>query len=146
MQVALDAHLDLTDGRMVDNVTCNVSVALGGTGSFTNATITDTRSAPNGAFGYGVTVTGRSSLALTDVEVARNPGVGVVVENSRAQMTGGELRQNGVAVHAQVNSFLSQSDATTPLASGELRVSTSTQFVDNAARVGVGVMPMPTVK
>ncbi len=58
-------------------------------------------------------------------------------------MRGGLFAKNAIAIHAQSGASVTQSDVADGLGGGELRVSSSTRFVDNGAKVGNGVVALP---
>ena len=58
-------------------------------------------------------------------------------------MRGGTVAKNAVALHAQNGAAITESDGTGDLGVGEIRISSTTRFVDNETRVGNGILALP---
>lgn len=104
--------------------------------------IRGTRPARDG-YGHGATARLAVTMLLERTAVVDNPGIGVAVDAASALLSGAVLARNGVGVHAQGGSFLSEATSSDELGEGELRVTPDTRFVDNGARVGTGEVPLP---
>jgi hypothetical protein len=139
-----DAHLEFTDG-LVGGAT-EVGVMVYGpraTGALTRVTVRDVLASPRGGFGDGVTLY-EGTLALVDTFVRGSQEVGLAVAAGAGSVSGGGLIRNGIALHVQQGTELSEVDTVpavpTPF---ELDVSTATSFVLNTTRLGTGMVPLP---
>jgi hypothetical protein len=142
-QIARSGTMTMKRSALVGNVGESALVTSDGFLSMTTSTVHGTRTSAAGAFGHGFVVFTGGHLELTDTAVYDSAGVGLISDGGQALVVGGTFARNAIALHAQNGASLSQSDAAAPLASGEVRISTSTRFVDNTTRVGNGVLPVP---
>jgi len=144
LQVAVNGKLTMTRSALVGNTTETAIVTSGGALSLVRSTVHGTAKDGDGQFGHGIAVFPEATALLDDVAVYDNPAVGIISDGGRALVRGGLFARNAVAVHAQNGASVTQSDAAAEdLGGGELRVSTTTRFLDNGARVGNGVIAVP---
>lgn len=143
VQLARKGTMKMTRSALVGNAQDGALVAVGGVFSMTSSTVHGTLLSADGLFGHAVTLFAGASVELTDTAVYDTPGVGLISDGGEARITGGTFARNQVALHAQNGASIIQSDAAGDLGAGELRVSSATRFVDNATRVGNGVLALP---
>jgi hypothetical protein len=142
-QAGHHGSLTASNARLLNNATTSVNVASSDL-VLSTTFIANTLQAEAGSFGYGCAIFGKSTASLTEVTFADNPGVAFVADDSRASISGGLFERNRIALHAQNGSAVRESDEATPPASGEVRVSRSTNFVDNQVKVGDDYVPLPS--
>lgn len=142
-QVAANGTMTVTRSALVGNSLESVLVASGGFFSMTASTVHGTRATADGRFGHGIAVFTGARAELTDTAVYDSAAVGLISDGGQALVRGGTFARNQIALHAQNGASISQSDAAGDLASGEVRISASTRFIDNATRIGNGVLAVP---
>ena len=143
VQLARSGVMTMKRSALVGNAQQSVLVASGGIFSMTSSTVHGTILSAGGLFGHGVTIFTGASVELVDTAVYDSAGVGLISDGGEARVSGGTFARNEVALHAQNGAIITQSDAAGTLASGEVRISGGTRFVDNASRVGNGVLALP---
>jgi hypothetical protein len=140
-QVVKGAKLELTGGAFIEGAGTSI-LAKDSELVFDRIAVQRTISVDD--FAHGITLHGETATAdLGNVFIASNEGIGIAVNGASARIHGGAIDNNGVAVHAQNGSFVSESNATTPLQPGELRISPDTEVKGNVTRVGSGIIPLP---
>lgn len=137
------ATMKMTRSAIAANSSESVIVATGGVFVMTNGTIHGTTVDSKDRFGHGIAVFTTGRAELTDTSIYDNAGVGLVSDGGEASVRGGTIAKNSVALHAQNGATISQSDGADDLAVGEVRISSSTRFVDNQTRIGSGVVMLP---
>ncbi|MBS2018655.1 MAG: right-handed parallel beta-helix repeat-containing protein [Deltaproteobacteria bacterium] len=142
-QVATSGKMTFTRSALVGNTSETAMATTSGVLSIAKSTVHGTRKDVVGAFGHGLAVFQGASIFLDDVAVFDHPAVGLVSDGGQAFVNGGLFARNGIAVHAQNGASVTQVDGNEGLGGGELRVSSSTRFVENGARVGNGVVALP---
>lgn len=143
LQIAVNGKLTMTRSALVANTTETAIVTMGGALSLARSTVHGTTRDHDGQFGHGIAVFPDATVTLDDVAVYDSPAVGLVSDGGRAFVRGGVFARNAVALHAQNGASVTQSDAAESLGGSELRVSTTTRFVENGARVGNGIIAVP---
>lgn len=143
VQLARNGTMTMKRSALVNNAQESVLVASGGVFSMTSSTVHGTTRSSDGQFGHGVTIFTGASVDLVDTAIYDSEGVGLISDGGEARVSGGTFAKNQVALHAQNGANITQSDAADSLASGEVRISGGTRFVDNASRVGNGVLAVP---
>lgn len=143
VQLARDGSMTMTRCALSGNSQESILVATGGHLVMKASTVHGTRKSADGAFGHGVTLFTGATVELTDIVVYDSDSVGLISDGGSAIVRGGTFARSQVALHAQNGASITQSDATGELATGEVRVSSSTRFVDNASRLGSGIIPVP---
>ncbi|MBI3184380.1 MAG: hypothetical protein HYZ28_19780 [Myxococcales bacterium] len=148
INVQQGGRLELTRSLLSRNR--DVALLVGQVGS--SALVADTAiaetlpRAADQAFGLGVAVLLSARADLARVLISGSPGIGLAVSGSAATVQASTLESNAVALHAQDGSVLSEVPALPeqvgPL---EVLVTADTKFADNQARVGTGVVPLPTL-
>ena len=109
------------------------------------SSIIDTADVSNGDFGHGVLAWQDSLVSLTDVTIQGCAGAGLLFDGSRGTVSGGHVTGNSVGIAAQDGSTLEQSDSLPDdPGEGEVVVSSSTAFDGNGAKIGSGVLVLPT--
>lgn len=121
----------------------SVVVGSGAVVSMSACTVHGTSRSASGSFGHGIVVFSSGRAELADTAIYDHPGVALVSDGGQAIVRGGVIARSSVAVHAQHGASISQSDATDELADGELRISSTTRFVDDETRIGSGVLALP---
>lgn len=106
--------------------------------------VTRTDDAPAPRFGHGLLSVDLATITFTRSIVERQVGVGLFFAAGGGIASGSLVRDNAVGVHAQDGSTVAEADAApdAPPAQ-EIVVTKDTRFVDNATRVGSGVLPLP---
>lgn len=138
------AALTLERSAIADNVEAGVIVMLGGsTFAMTDTTVSNTALDTAGRYGMGVLLGGEVAGTVERCTVAENKGVGLAVAAAGAHVRSTTFSRNTVAVHAQDGSSLLEGDTGGDALS--LLISRDTRFVENASRVGTGVVPLPAV-
>jgi hypothetical protein len=94
-------------------------------------------------FGYGAAAGEATSFTIEGSYFFNNGAVALALIGGSARVSGSTFSHNPIALHAQDGSFLSESDDTGDLKTGELRVAPDTKFVDNETKVGSGDIPLP---
>jgi hypothetical protein len=93
--------------------------------------------------GHGLLAQGVPRVVVTDSELSRSAGVGLVFSDSTAAVFGSWIAGNAVGVHVQDGSELEESvalpDELWPLA---VVVGSDTRFSGNGARTGAGLVPL----
>ncbi len=143
VQLAQDGTMTMTRCALSGNAQESVLVASRGHFVMSASTVHGTRKSADGMFGHGVTVFTGASVELTDVVIYDSEAVGLISDGGSALVRGGTFARSLVALHAQNGASIAQSDATGDLAAGEVRISSTTRFVDNASRIGNGIIPVP---
>lgn len=140
---ALDLEASVIDGATTSGLLIQEGSAT--LVRFVRSSVHGTKMARSG-FGHGVTLGVGARLVLSGTSLVDNPGIGLAVDGGKALVDAVTIARNGVGVHAQNGSFLVErddADADT-LGDGEVRVATTTRFSSNAARVGSGIVPLPS--
>jgi hypothetical protein len=83
----------------------------------------------------------RADLARTAVEDCRD--VGVVVNGGAATVAGGRIARNGIAVNVEAAALSERDSVPDAVGATEVVVTTDTEFVDNASRLGSSPVPLP---
>ncbi|MBI3185657.1 MAG: right-handed parallel beta-helix repeat-containing protein [Myxococcales bacterium] len=95
-------------------------------------------------FGHAVVAFPDTFVKLLDTDLEASAGVGLAVSGASAAVVAGAISGNSVAVHVQDGSELQVADMV-PEQPGprEVVISEGTRFIDNLARTGTGVIPLP---
>jgi hypothetical protein len=141
VQVSRSGTMTVTRSAFADN-TLETVLVTAGRFSMSASTVHGTTKSVDGLFGHGIAIFANGQIDLTDTAVYDSTGVGLIADGGEARVVGGTFARNQVAVHVQNGSSLAQSDDAGDLGSGEIRISGSTRFVDNATRVGSGDIPV----
>lgn len=96
----------------------------------------------DGLFGHNIVVSEGGFLTLDRSRIYGAASIGVAFSASTGAIRASHLDTNQVGVHVQDGSTLM--DGSGEPAPGQVLISKDTQFVDNAARVGSGQIPLPT--
>ncbi len=104
--------------------------------------IEGTHANDRGKLGHGAAAMVDGRLELADCRVLKSAGVGVAVSGAGGVVAGGSIEGNAVGVHVGGGTTLKSEDGEG--APGVLLISPSTVFADNAARVGIGELPLPS--
>ncbi len=138
--------LSLEDTLLLRNRDVAVMVAQPGSrAELVGTTIADTLPVEqSGTFGWGAGVLLGAQAGFADVFITHAAQVGIVVSASEATVAHSDLRDNAVALHAQDGSVISEVQAL-PAVVGptDVLVTEDTIFLDNAARLGTGEVPLP---
>lgn len=112
--------------------------------AMTDSTVDGTRFDRDERFGIGALVFGGSTVTLDRTTLRASQGIGLAVDSAAVNVKAGFLARNAVAVHVQDGAELVEGapgEAPTPFT---VTISPETRFVENASRVGSGVVPLPT--
>ena len=144
ISVQLGGVMKLTRSAAIDNLEAGVFVSVGGASlAMTSSTVQTTGLDGNGNFGVGVLLGVDVSGTIQDSTITDSKGIGLAVASAGAFVGHSVISRNAVGIHAQDGTTLTTGDAPgDPLA---CVVSSDTSFVDNATRVGSGVVPLPMV-
>jgi hypothetical protein len=144
VQLARNGKLTMTRSALVGNTGETAMVTSGGVLAMSSSTVHGTVKGIDGLFGHGIAVFPESRAELDGVAIYDHPGVGLVSDGGQAFVRGGLFARNAVAVHAQNGATITQSDAASgDLGGGEMRISSTTRFVENGSRIGSGVIELP---
>ena len=143
VQCANGGTLTLSDSALVGNAVDGLSLGSQSKGTVSGTVIRASVVDPNGHFGYGIIASNGASLALGASFVRDNPGIGLTFSDAMGSVSSSRVVSNAVGILAQSGSVLTVSDATSPLATGEVRVSSDTAFAGNGSNIGSGVVPLP---
>ena len=139
------AKVEVVRSAFMDNLEAGI-ILIDGAGSLTltDSTISKTKLDLSGNFGIGLLLAGGVTSTVTSTTITGSEGIGIASSAAGGLVTRATLSKNAVAVHVQDGATLVESDSASsdPLA---IAVSKSTQFVDNATRVGSGSVPLPQV-
>jgi len=140
----LGGVMKLARSAVIDNLEAGVFVSLGGASlAMTASTVQTTGLDGDGHFGVGVLLGGDVSGTIEDSTITDSKGIGLAVASAGAFVGHSTISRNAVGIHAQEGTTLTTGDVPgDPLA---CVVSSDTSFVDNATRVGSGVVPLPMV-
>lgn len=145
MQIAKEASINLTRSAIVGNTGTSIVVASTGRIQLSRSVVRGTLHGSDGGFGHAFSVFDGASADLESCTVLGSAGVGLVVAGGQAVVRGGVFAQNTVALHVQDGAEITESDSVDALTGNEVRVSTSTRFLENGSKVGTGEIPLPTV-
>ena len=144
ISVQLGGVATLAGSAVIDNVESGVFVSLSGASlAMTSSTVQDTGLDGAGNFGVGVLFGGDVSGTIEDSTITGSKGIGLAVASAGAFVHHSIVSRNAVGVHAQDGTILSEGEE--PGDARALVVSKDTTFVENATRVGSGVVPLPKV-
>lgn len=115
-------------------------ISEGSRASVVDSTIMDTDSDDGGSFGMGVFVAGASASILRTT-ILSSKSVGVAFASGSGLLDDSVLANNTVAMHAQGGSTLAETGEPRPLF---VLVSATTRLIENGARLGSGLVPVPT--
>ena len=144
ISVQLGGAATLARSAVVDNVETGVFVSLSGASlTMTSSTVQGTGLDADGHFGVGVLFGGDVNGTIEDSTITGSKGIGLAVAAASAFVHHTLISRNAVGVHAQDGTTLSQGDG--PGDARALVISSDTSFVDNATRIGSGIIPLPMV-
>ena len=84
------------------------------------------------------------TLGLLKATVRESHGAALVFAGGKGWVSASLVERNAVGIHAQDGSALSEADAPPEeIPEGAVVITTSTRFVENASRVGTGIVPLP---
>jgi hypothetical protein len=144
MQLARGASITLTRSAIVENTGTSVVVASAGNLKLSHSVVRGTHHSSDGGFGHAFSVFDGAHAELDSCTLVGSAGVGLVVAGGQAIVRGGVFARNTVALHVQDGAEIIESDSTDDLTENEVRVSTSTKFIENGSRVGSGQIPLPS--
>lgn len=138
------ATLSLTGVWAQKNTQIGVLVAAGSTLAMKSSVVEATTPSAE-VFGHGVFAFDGSLATLADVTVRGNAAVGLFFAGSRGTVQGTRVLQNAIGIHVQDGTTLTEA-ATVPEdpPEGSVVVSSDSEFVGNASRVGSGALPVPS--
>ena len=144
ISIQLGGVATLARSAVIDNLESGVFVSLSGASlTMTGSTVQGTGLDGDGNFGIGVLLGGDVGGTIEDSTITGSKGIGLAVASAGAFVHHTIISRNAVGVHAQDGTTLTEGEA-----AGDARalvVSKDTSFVDNATRVGSGVVPLPKV-
>jgi hypothetical protein len=144
LSVGEGGSCDFVRGAIDGGAAIGVLAVRGGgaTVHLTDSAVHGTRIGSTG-YGYGAAAGFDTSMLIEGSYFFDNAAVALALVGGSARVSGSTFARNPIALHAQSGSFLSESAATSELATGELRVAPDTKFVDNETKVGSGEIPLP---
>jgi hypothetical protein len=144
ISVQLGGAMKLTRSAAIDNLEAGVFVSVGGASlAMTTSTVQTTGLDGSGNFGVGMLLGEDVSGTIQDSTITDSKGIGLAVASAGAFVGHTIISRNAVGIHTQDGTTLTVGDAPgDPLA---CVISSDTSFVDNATRVGSGVVPLPMV-
>lgn len=125
----------------VDNAETGILALAGSSLAMSGSTIHDTRLDAEGKYGIGLLLADDALATVVGCTVTGSQGVGLAVAAAGASVRRSTISRNAIGVHTQGGTTLMEGDP-----DGDPRVlliSKDTRFVENATRVGSGVVPLP---
>jgi hypothetical protein len=98
----------------------------------------------DGAFGLGVLIADDSTGLFDRATITGSAGIGLATAAAKGVLSRSFLSKNAVAVHVQDGVELVERAPGDALDARTLIVSPDTRFVDNATKVGSGLIPLPS--
>jgi hypothetical protein len=142
ISIQLGGVTTVTRSAVIDNVESGVFVSLSGASlTMTGSTVQGTGFDGDGNFGIGVLIGGDVNGTIEDSTITGSKGIGLAVASASAFVHHSIISRNAVGVHAQDGTTLAEGEEP-----GDARacvISKDTSFVENATRVGSGVVPLP---
>jgi hypothetical protein len=110
----------------------------------TASTVTRIEPHPSGKFGDAFEIVDGAELHLDRSVVRESHGAALVFAGGKGWVSASLVERNAVGIHAQDGSSLSEaSSPPEEIADGAVVITTTTRFVENASRIGTGVVPLP---
>jgi hypothetical protein len=143
--VASAGKLTMRASSVIGSVQFGIVAANpGGTAVVESCFVGGTVLEASGGYGHGIVATGGSSIIIRATEVRDNQ-IGLAFNSASGVVASCLIQNNQVGIHVQDGSTLatapSPPDETTPKV---VLVTDDSRFVDNATRIGSGVVPLPT--
>ncbi len=143
--VASAGKLTMRSSSVIGSVEFGIAAANpGGTALIENCFVGGTAVEASGIYGHGIVATGGSSVIIRATEVRDNQ-IGMAFNSATGIVASCLIQHNQVGIHAQAGSTL----ATAAMAPEEpspkvVLVTDDSRFVDNATRIGSGLVPLPS--
>jgi len=140
--------LELIDSAVVDNQEVGVFAGgLGTTARLEETLVRTTSLEPDSQFfGHGVIVFEGALAHLSGGALVSNADGGLLVAGAGALVAGVDLVDNRVGIHVQSGTSLEEvSELPAEPTANQVAVDAATRFIDNGARVGSGVLPIPAL-
>ncbi|MFH1811773.1 MAG: right-handed parallel beta-helix repeat-containing protein [Pseudomonadota bacterium] len=144
--------LEVSGAARAEAVRCSVSenlasaVVVGGTQArldLVDSSVLETKLSDDGP-GHAVVCADQGTLRVVGAHLLDNQGVGLAFGRAAGSVDSTVVARNQVGIHVQGGTVLRDVDQTaTEMVAGEVQVSASSRFVDNAARLGSGEIPLP---
>jgi hypothetical protein len=108
------------------------------------STITGIAPHATGKWGDAVQVVAGSELRVDRTAFRGAHGAALVFAGGKGYVADSLVERNAVGIHVQDGSSISEANAAPEsLDEGAVVITTTTRFVENATRVGTGVVPLP---
>ncbi len=135
--------LSLTNAAVVSNASFGVLVANPGSAlEAKSVSVVDVQPDGHGGFGHAFVGLSGGTARLSDVEL-RGAVVGLAAQSYGVSVNGSRISDNQVGVHVQGDSTLATAPVAAAPKGSEVVISEDTVVVDNAARTGTGMVPLP---
>lgn len=143
--VGPDASATVAGSAIVANHMMGIYVASAAGFELRRSTLRSTSLEPfESRLGHGFLAEKTPGIAIEKTELRSNVGIGLAFSASSATIFGSWVASNTVGIHAQDGATLEEA-ASPPAELGEnaIVVGADTRFIDNAARTGSGIIPLP---
>ena len=143
--VGPDASATVDGSAIVQNHMMGIYVAKAAGFELRRSTLRSTSQEPfESRLGHGFLGEKTGGVAIEKTELRSNVGIGLAFSASSATIFGSWITRNAVGIHAQDGATIEEAAAPPDeLGANTVVVGADTRFIENAARTGTGVIPLP---
>lgn len=143
VHVAMGAAATITDSSLVSNRHSGIYLWEGAAIDLAGVLVRGTQKEIfEDRLGHGLLAQDAPRVTIERSAFDANLGIGLALAGSPALVRSSFIRSNSIGIHVQDATLRESTDAT-EVASGEVIVSADTSFLDNATKVGSGVLALP---